>query len=208
MPLVKTPAYIPLLLNNYTWQVSTQRMEVFLTFDDGPTPGITEWVLAKLREYGALATFFLVGKNVLKYPELVRKIVRQGHSVGNHTFTHRNGWLESPAQYLKEIRKTDYAIRSTVGFKPRLFRPPYGKINFIVSPIIRRSHEVVMWDILARDFDPNLSASACIGNVIDNYLPGSTIVLHDSRKCAEKLRIILPALLEHFSSLGIQLSAL
>jgi len=208
MPLVKTPAYIPLLLSQYTWQVQTEKTEVFLTFDDGPTPGITDWVLAQLKRYNARATFFLVGKNVLKYPELVRRIVREGHSIGNHTYTHRNGWRESPASYLKEIRKTDYAIRSTVGFKPKFFRPPYGKINFIVSPIIRRSHRVVMWDVLARDFDPNMSAEACIQNVLEHYLPGSMIVLHDSRKCADKLRSILPALLEHFTAEGTRMSAL
>jgi len=208
MPLVKTPNYIPRLLRQYTWNVATAEPEVFLTFDDGPTPGITEWVLAQLARHQAHATFFLVGRNVLKYPELVRKIARQGHTVGNHTFGHLNGWRESPARYLKEVRKADRAIESTLGARPHYFRPPYGKINFIASSIIRRNHEVVVWDVLARDFDPNMTAQNCIDNVLDNYLPGSTIVLHDSRKCDEKLRIILPALWEQFTAAGIQMRAL
>lgn len=199
MLYIKTHAVIPYLLSNYEWSYPNAKDELFLTFDDGPTPGITEYVLDTLDAVEAKATFFMVGANVAKYPTLAREVLKRGHSIGNHTYNHVNGWKTTPRNYWIEVSKTDDIIQQKLGFNPTLFRPPYGRINFFASDKILESHKIIMWDILARDFDPNLTSLDCINNVIDYAKSGSTIVLHDSIKCGEKIKKILPKILNHFS---------
>ncbi|MBX3102421.1 MAG: polysaccharide deacetylase family protein [Bacteroidetes bacterium] len=208
MALVRTPALIQALMPRIRWHHSRQEPVVYLTFDDGPSPGITPWVLEELGKYGAKATFFVVGSQVARHPVLARQILQEGHSLGNHTYNHRNGWKTPPADYMREIERTRRVLARETGTSPTLFRPPYGKFNLLAKWAIQRKYQIVMWDVLARDFDPLFSAQACVANVINNTRPGSIIVMHDSAKCALKLREMLPLLLQHFSDKGYRMAAL
>jgi peptidoglycan/xylan/chitin deacetylase (PgdA/CDA1 family) len=196
MYLVKTPPFVKSLFNDFIWEIDTDRKEVFLTFDDGPIPEVTPWVLDQLRKYDFKATFFCVGDNVRKYPYLYDQLIEEGHTVGNHTFNHLNGWLTDNQTYLDNIRKCD------VLFKTDFFRPPYGKIKKSQFNILNLSKTVVMWDILSGDFDPSITTEKCLDNVINHYKPGSVIVFHDSLKAQEKLTYVLPKVLAHLAENG------
>ena len=208
MPMIKTPEIAGRIFPNFFWRAQVAQPEVYLTFDDGPNPEITPWALDQLAACDAKATFFLVGANVERYPEIVKRIAAEGHAIGNHTHTHVSGWKESSGSYLEQIYKTDAAIKNVLGYAPELFRPPYGRLNLLASKRIQRTHKIVMWDVLARDFDPEIDAETCVNNVLRNYAPGSAIVLHDSAKCADMLRAALPVLLDAFQKANVRLSPL
>jgi peptidoglycan-N-acetylglucosamine deacetylase len=208
MALVKTPSFIPSLLPNYQWHIDTQVREIFLTFDDGPTPYVTEWVLDVLAQFDAKATFFEIGRNILKYPKVALEVLNRGHIIGNHTFSHMNGWVNNQKDYLYEVELTDNIMESTLGLRPKYFRPPYGRLNFQAARKILEHHQIIMWDVLSRDFDPTISAEQCLANVLDHFHIGSTIVMHDSFKCEEKLKKVLPAMLSYFQQESIQVSAI
>lgn len=208
MPMVKTPGFAERIWPNFFWRAPASSPEVYLTFDDGPCPEITPWTLDLLAEYSAKATFFLVGENVERHPEIVRRIAAEGHAIGNHTYSHVSGWSETPGNYLAQIYRADEAIKATLGFSPSLFRPPYGRLNLLASKKIQQTHKIVMWDVLARDFDPETEPAVCLDNVLRHYAPGSAIVLHDSLKCANTLRAVLPDLLTAFQAAGVKLAAL
>ncbi|MCS7085839.1 MAG: polysaccharide deacetylase family protein [Bacteroidia bacterium] len=188
------------------FRVPTESPKVFLTFDDGPTPGVTDYVLRVLARRGARATFFLVGKNVRRYPRLAKRIVAEGHAVANHTYEHENGWRTRAHHYLRSIALTDQIIAETTGKAPTRFRPPYGRLNFAALPSI--PHRIVLWDVLSKDYDPRVSAAAAIRNVVLHYRRGSIVVLHDSIKCAGKLQYLLPTLLRHFDEHGVETDVL
>jgi peptidoglycan/xylan/chitin deacetylase (PgdA/CDA1 family) len=171
---------------------------VYLTFDDGPHPQITPWVLEQLKKYNALATFFCIGKNVLLYPEVYERIQAEGHSVGNHTQHHVNGWKVSTETYLDDVRAAAQIIKS------RLFRPPYGRIKKaqaaqIKNALQQEDAKIVMWDVLSADFDAALSPEQCVELVLKNATAGSVIVFHDSEKAAPNLQFALPKVLEALS---------
>lgn len=209
MNIAKTPTIIQKLFSRYQWAVETDKAEVFLTFDDGPTPGVTDWVLDRLRENNARATFFCVGQNVKRFPALTRRIIREGHIVGNHTYSHVSGWTsEGAANYLTEVRETDKIITEVTGTPPRFFRPPYGRINPFVQGEIGKTHKIVMWDVIAWDWDAELTHEACLRHILHNFQYGSIIVLHDSLKCGARMQKILPPLLQYFAQNNIQLSPL
>lgn len=209
MNLAKTPILIQKLFNRYQWSIMTELPEIFLTFDDGPTPGVTDWVLDLLREHHARATFFCVGKNVKRYPDLARRIVQEGHRIGNHTYSHLSGWsTEGAFNYLNEVQLTDKIIAEVTGSTPLFFRPPYGRISPFAQHQISLTHKIVMWDIIAWDWDMSVSAEDCYEAVVSNFQYGSIIVLHDSIKCASKLEKVLPALLDFFQANEIRLSPL
>ncbi|MCS7074767.1 MAG: polysaccharide deacetylase family protein, partial [Bacteroidia bacterium] len=205
---VKTPDWVRSIFPYYQWKIATRQPEVYLTFDDGPTPGVTDFVLEQLEKYQAKATFFCVGDQVRRHPGLAKEILAAGHLIGNHTFTHRHGWKTTPAEYMAEVRQTDTIIYETLGIRPQHFRPPYGKFSPGVRNALMESHQIVMWDVLAGDFDPELSPEDCRTNIIRNYEPGSIIVLHDSQKCGDKLKKILPDLLQHFHDNGYSMPLL
>lgn len=188
---------------------------LYLTFDDGPHPVVTPWVLEELRRYGARGTFFCIGKNVQEYPQIYRQVLLAGHRVGNHTFNHLNGWKTDDAVYLDNIRQASQLIDSD------LFRPPYGRITRrqsgllnLLAPGVRAApsspgrFKIIMWDVLSADFDRRLSGARCGRNVIRYGRPGSIIVFHDSEKAFERLRVALPVVLEHFSRLGYRFEAI
>lgn len=175
---------------HYVWKVESQPQTVFLTFDDGPVPGITEWVLDILLQYGIKATFFCVGDNVRKHPHVYQRILAEGHAVGNHTHNHLNGWKTSREDYLANIEQAALFVDSN------LLRPPYGKIMPRVARELSRKYKIVMWDVLSRDYNPSLSGHDCARIVAQKSRPGSIIVFHDSIKAERNIKIALPIVID------------
>lgn len=202
MYFVKTPKLVQTLMPGYLWHVSTREPVLYLTFDDGPIPEVTPWVLDTLRPYGATATFFCVGENVKRYPHILEQLLREGHSAGNHTYNHLNGWNTENRTYFNNIRHCARLVRST------LFRPPYGRLLPSQRAFLERHYRIVMWDVLSGDFDPELSPEQCLENVLAHAQPGSIIVLHDSLKANARLQYVLPRLLKWYSGQGYRFEAL
>lgn len=202
MYLVKTPKFIQNLFPNFTWKIPAKSKEIYLTFDDGPIPEVTPWVVSLLEQYNAKATFFCVGDNVGKHPEVFKEVVEAGHSVGHHTYNHLNGWGTDNIPYFHNVRRGASLVKSP------LFRPPYGRLKPRQAQFLQRHYRIVMWDILSGDFDPKISKEQCLSNVINNVEGGSVIVFHDSLKAKEKLQYVLPKVLEYFSQRGYSFNAL
>ena len=196
MYLVKTPHFIQDLFPNYTWRIPTREKVLYLTFDDGPIPAVTPWVLEQLEAFQAKATFFCVGDNIRKHPEVFNQVVEKGHAVGNHTFNHLNGWQTENISYFHNVRHCANMVHSV------LFRPPYGRLKPKQAQFLQRHYRIVMWDVLSGDFDPKLSEEQCLANVLNNAENGSIIVFHDSLKAEDKLHYVLPKVLEYFAEQG------
>jgi peptidoglycan/xylan/chitin deacetylase (PgdA/CDA1 family) len=195
---IKTNALIKRVFSKYIWDIPNKENKIYLTFDDGPTPKVTEWVLNELQKHNAKATFFCIGKNIKKYPGIFKKITNDGHSIGNHTFNHRNGWKTTTKDYLENIKLCDSTIKNQ---KSKLFRPPYGKIKPKQSYRLRKmGYAIIMWDILSADFDQTITPQHCLDNVLRNVKSGSIIVFHDSQKAFRNLEYILPRVLEELKS--------
>ncbi len=174
---------------------------IYLTFDDGPTPEITEWTLNELKKFNAKATFFCIGKNIEQHPEILRKIISENHSVGNHTYDHLNGWKTKAKEYLQNVEKCNFVISNFLNPK-LLFRPPYGKIRPSQYSNLKSQYSIIMWDVLSGDFDQNISGEKCFNNVVKNAKSGSIVVFHDSLKASKNLFYALPKTLEYFSEKG------
>jgi peptidoglycan/xylan/chitin deacetylase (PgdA/CDA1 family) len=196
MYLVKTPQIIQNLFPNFTWKIPAQEPVVYLTFDDGPIPRVTPWVLEQLEQFDAKATFFCVGDNIRKHPQVFQQVVDAGHSVGNHTFNHMNGWTTDNIPYFHNVRHCANQVNSV------LFRPPYGRLKPKQAQFLQRHYRIVMWDVLSGDFDPKITEEQCYANVVNNAEPGSIIVFHDSLKAEETLKLVLPRVLEYFAEKG------
>ena len=200
---VKTHWTIKKLFSNYVWDIPNMENKVYLTFDDGPTPEITQWTLNQLKNYNAKATFFCIGDNVRKFPEAFEEVVKEGHSIGNHTFNHLNGWKTNTQNYIENAKlfEKEYGKLSTETCK--LFRPPYGKITPSQSKILRKmSYKIIMWDVLSVDFDITITPEQCLQNVLQNVKSGSIIVFHDSVKAFANLEYALPRTLEFLKQKG------
>jgi peptidoglycan/xylan/chitin deacetylase (PgdA/CDA1 family) len=198
----KTPKILSILFKKYIWRFSSDKKEIYLTFDDGPTPEITEFVLEQLDSYNAKATFFCIGKNIQEHPEIFNQIIARKHRVGNHTQNHFNGWKHTKDAYLKNVLACESNLQASQE-NPKLFRPPYGKIKKSqAKELLKNGYEIIMWDVLSADFDTTISKEACFKNVVKNAQNGSVIVFHDSVKAAEKLKYALPKVLEEFSKRG------
>lgn len=198
MYLAKTPKVLKRTYPKYLWDFTSIEKSIYLTFDDGPTTEITSWVLAELRKFNAKATFFCIGKNVEQHPDLFKEVLAGGHAVGNHTYSHLNGWETKSFTYLKDV------VKCSKVFQSNLFRPPYGKITRFQAKAILSNYTIVMWDVLSADFDKNCSPEKCLKNVIENAKKGSIIVFHDSLKAEKNLKYALPKVLEYFSKQGFQ----
>ncbi len=193
---------------NYVWDMQTQRKELFLTFDDGPIPEITDWTLDTLKKYNAKATFFCIGNNIEKHPEIFKRVISQGHSVGNHTQHHIKGWKTKTKAYLKDI-STAEAVLKTLNVSSDLFRPPYGQIKPKQGKqLIDLGYRIIMWDVLSFDWQQDLDQERCLDNVISKSKPGSIIVFHDSVKASKNMMYTLPKVLDHFSNLGYEFKAI
>lgn len=196
----KIPWIIKKIFPNYIWDLPNNENAIYLTFDDGPTPEITEWVLLQLKQFNAKATFFCIGDNVRKYPEIFEKVINEGHTIGNHTFNHLNGWKTPTANYIENTRSYEVEHCKLKTENCQLFRPPYGKIKPSQSKILRKlGYKIIMWDIISYDFDVKISPKECISNVLKNVKPGSVIVFHDSKKAIKNLEYALPVILEELN---------
>jgi peptidoglycan/xylan/chitin deacetylase (PgdA/CDA1 family) len=195
---VKTNKLIKVLFPKWTWDIPNTKKVVYLTFDDGPTPEVTQWVLEELNKHHFKATFFCIGDNIGKYPEIFKKIISEGHAIGNHTFNHLNGWKTSTQNYIDNTQLCQELIDNNGNTNSKIFRPPYGKIKTAQSrALLKMGYKIVMWDVLSADFDGNITNQKCVNNVIMNLQPGSIIVFHDSVKAFEKLKYALPATLQY-----------
>ena len=191
--------------SKYTWRFQSNEKEIFLTFDDGPTPEITQFVLSELKKYNAKATFFCIGKNIQNYPEIFNEIISDGHSIGNHTQNHLNGWKTTTENYIANFLECHKTITqfNKIKFKKQLFRPPYGKIKKSqAKKILKKGYKIIMWDVLSADFDNTISKERCLQNVLNNAKKGSIIVFHDSLKASKKVKYALPTVLKTFSDKG------
>ncbi|MES2411641.1 MAG: polysaccharide deacetylase family protein [Bacteroidota bacterium] len=192
---VKTNYFVKRIFPNYIWDIPNNENKVFLTFDDGPTPEITEWTLAQLKKYEAKATFFCIGNNIEKHPGIFQKVIREGHTIGNHTFDHLKGWQTNTDDYIENVKHCQFNIQNSI-FNT-LFRPPYGKIKPSQSRILRKlGYKIIMWDVLSYDFDQTITPEKCLNNVLKNIQSGSIIVFHDSIKAEQNLKYVLPKTLE------------
>jgi peptidoglycan/xylan/chitin deacetylase (PgdA/CDA1 family) len=199
MYFVKTPSILKPLAKDLVWSIDTQAKEVFLTFDDGPTPEVTDHVLDLLAAYGAQATFFCLGKNVSQFDGLYSKIKSQGHATGNHTWNHPDGWKTDKLTYLKNVIQASEVIHST------LFRPPYGHITPMQTNALKSRYKIIMWDVLSADFDAQNTPQKCFENVRKNATSGSIIVFHDNLKSQKNMTASLEMSLKYFTDEGYTL---
>ncbi len=203
MYLIKTPFWLRAIYSNCTWKMHAKDKVIYLSFDDGPDPDATPFVLENLKKYNAKATFFCIGNNVLKHPNIYESIIKEGHRVGNHTYDHLNGWKTDNHLYIENIKDAMNMIESN------LFRPPYGRIKKSQIKLLKQVEslpkQIIMWDVLSGDFDLKIDGETCARNVIKNTVPGSIIVFHDSQKAWDRMSIALPIVLEYFSNLGYRM---
>lgn len=197
--LIKTPRLLKALYSQCIWHVNDHANSVYITFDDGPHPSVTDFVLKQLEKFHAKASFFCIGKNVLEYPSLFQRIQDEGHTIGNHTHNHLNGWKTSNTHYFRNIRLAEKYIKSNI------FRPPYGRITYSQALGIEKMYpnmKIIMWDVLSGDFDTDITPEECLENVISTVKPGSIIVFHDSEKAWPRLEYVLPRFLEYCTQKG------
>ncbi len=201
----KTPWWLKAIYRNLVWDVQDSTDSIYLTFDDGPHPLITPFVLQQLEAYNAKATFFCIGKNVQEHGEVYDAIISAGHGVGNHTQNHMNGWKTPDDVYIENIHHAGRHIDS------RLFRPPYGRIKKSQARKLQAENpawKIYMWDVLSADFDVRITPQQCLENVLKNITPGSIVVFHDSEKAKERMQYALPKVLEYCHQKNWQLKAL
>ena len=199
---VKTPALLKWFYRDLIWHQARTEKVLYLTFDDGPIPEVTPFVLQTLDTFNAKATFFCIGDNVQKHPEIFRAIKTAGHSVGNHTFNHLKGWDTADEKYLENVAWCRQLVESNY------FRPPYGRAKKTQLKALKQNYKIVMWDVLSGDFDTSISPQHCYQNVASKSSNGSIIVFHDSLKAWPRLQFALPKMLEYFSSMGFTFRAL
>lgn len=194
--IVNPPGPVTTWLSDFVWQIDTLQKEIYLTFDDGPVPELTQKVLDILDIYNAKATFFCVGHNVKKYPHVYRNILRKGHAVGNHTYHHLNGHKTDTHTYVRNVEKASQYIRSD------LFRPPYGRITNKQRAILKYRYKIVLWNVLSQDYDVRIAPEACFTNVKRFTKPGSVIVFHDNYKAEKNMLPALTATMRYYQKNG------
>jgi peptidoglycan/xylan/chitin deacetylase (PgdA/CDA1 family) len=199
MYLVKTPWLLKKLYPNLIWSARPDARCIYLTFDDGPIPIVTPFVLNILKQYQAKATFFCIGDNVIKNQDIFEEVKKDGHAIGNHTFNHLKGWITNNQTYLENFSQADKVLNTP------LFRPPYGRIKRAQIKLLKNARpdlKIIMWDILSGDFDMSLKPEECLKNILKHTQDGSIIVFHDSVKAFPRLKHVLPLALEHWSKEG------
>jgi len=202
---VKIPIVAKKMFPNYIWDIATSEKVIYLTFDDGPTPEITNWTLDVLNQHNAKASFFCIGKNIEKHPEIFHKTLNNGHAIGNHTQNHIKGWKTKTKDYLDNISEAKNVIDMHVkNFgMTTLFRPPYGQITPKQGKqLISLGYKIIMWDVLSFDWETSVNKETCLNNVLTKASAGSIIVFHDSVKASKNMQYALPKVLEHFTKKG------
>jgi peptidoglycan/xylan/chitin deacetylase (PgdA/CDA1 family) len=202
MYLVRPPLILKKLYPGLLWRVETKQKKIFLSFDDGPHPDITPWVLDLLKLHDIRAMFFCVGENVVRYPSIYARLLEEGHLTGNHTYNHLNGWNTHSVKYLKNVASCAREVRS------EFFRPPYGRMKKSQSTTLRQHYKVIMWDVLSGDFDRATSPEKCLDNTIRNSREGSIVVFHDSAKAWNNLSYVLPFYIEAMKQRGFSFAKL
>lgn len=198
----RTPSILSKIMPSAMWSVPGSHRGLYLTFDDGPSPEITDWVLDRLAEYHAEATFFCLGKNLEAHPGIASRTMNCGHTIGNHTFGHLNGWKTGTDDYIKDVDRCNALLSSL------LFRPPYGRISSSQYRLLKDQYRIVMWSLLSADFDANISKERCLQNVIRNARSGDIIVFHDSVRAWPRLEYVLPRALENLAEKGFHFKKL
>jgi peptidoglycan/xylan/chitin deacetylase (PgdA/CDA1 family) len=185
-----------------TWQISTKEKEIYLTFDDGPVPGLTEWILDELKHFNAKATFFCVGQNIEKYPAIFRRILEEGHTAANHTFNHLKGFHHNLQEYIENVAKCELLTGN------KLFRPPYGRMRKSQYKfLLKQNYKIVFWDVISYDYE-KISPEYCFSIVKKRTKPGSIVLFHDNIKAEKNVSYALRHTLLHFSKLGYTFKAL
>lgn len=208
----KIPYVIKALFPNRIWSLDAGKRKhpssVYFTFDDGPIPEVTPWVLDVLKEYNAKASFFCIGENLQRYPDIGKRILEEGHALGNHTQHHLNNWKTKSEAYLADVKLAQRYI-DTYQLPYKLFRPPYGKLRTKdAKRLLDNAYEIIMWDILSKDYDASITKEKCLANVTKNLDAGSIVVFHDSLKAEKNLRFALPKAIETALSRGYLLDHL
>ncbi len=205
----KTPNIVKRLFSDYTWDFYAEsQKKIYFTFDDGPIPDVTEFVLEQLKEYNAKATFFCIGDNIRKHPDIFAKILSEGHAIGNHTMNHIKAWGSNSKTYIDNTNACNHIIlkHANTYTTQLLFRPPYGQISLSkFKLLIKLGYKIILWDVLSKDWDKTVSPEQCLQNVIQNTVQGSIIVFHDSIKASKNLRFMLPKALAYFKEQGFLL---
>ena len=196
MYTVRSPLLLQWLYPNLIWHQRRTEKRIFLTFDDGPIPDVTPFVINTLNNYGIKATFFCVGENIKKHPEIFESLLENGHRIGNHTYNHLNGWKTPDREYLPNVAK----CRELTGTD--LFRPPYGRGRRSQYRALLKNHQIIMWDVLSGDFDLTLAPEKCLRNVIKHTRNGSIVVFHDNIKATPRITYALPRAIEHWLEQG------
>ena len=200
--MIHPPQVVKNLFGGITWNINTKKKVIYLTFDDGPIPIITEKILKALSIFNAKATFFCVGENVKKYPSIYKEILSEGHSTGNHTFSHLAGLKTDTKTYIENVKRAKEYIDSD------LFRPPHGRMKISQQNIIQKDYNIILWDVLSLDYDNRISENTCLNNVTHFTRPGSVIVFHDNIKAEDNMFYALTQSLLLYSKLGYKFEAL
>lgn len=197
-----TPKFIQALFTSLVWRKETLNKEIWLTFDDGPEPEVTPWILSVLKKENITATFFLVGEQIEEFPELVGAIIKEGHTIANHSYSHKNGWLCTKEKYIADIEKCQELMPNN-----KLYRPPYGKITKAQITLLKEKYKIILWDVLSWDFQQNTSPERVQGNILKNTKEGSIIVLHNNQKSHKNLFPILEDTIQKLKEKGFSFSA-
>ena len=206
---VITPWWMRAAVPMATWRKkSSGENEIYLTFDDGPTPEVTEQISSQLKQYDALATFFCLGQNVEQDPDRLKALVDDGHRIGNHSYSHPNGWKTKTDLYVDDVMRGNAVLTEVLGYSPKHFRPPYGRLSIGQMFQLYRQFDVIMWDILSMDYRTELAGDQVAENVTQNATAGSIVLLHDSQLAAERVLVALPRILDHFSLRGFRFCTL
>ncbi len=200
--LVRPPKLLRRFYKESVWRMNKSEPVIYLTFDDGPIPILTPWVLDTLKEYGVKATFFCVGENIHKHPELFDRLKKEGHQIGNHTYNHVKGWQISKEAYFENIQKCQQLTQTN------LFRPPYGRITKKQYKILRETYKVIFWDVLSYDYSKSINPEVCLRKSIKYTRQGSVIVFHDNVKAEQNLKYVLPLYIKHFLKLNYRFETL
>ena len=200
--LIKTPTLIQFFFPSLLWSKKRDKKILYLTFDDGPYNMLSPFILDELKKYKAKATFFYLGSKAEKYPQLIKRCKDENHKIGNHTYSHPNGWKTKNSRYYQDIEKANKLLNSN------LFRPPYGRIKPSQINHLKKYYKIIMWDILSWDFDKKTSPEECYNNIINNTKSGSIIVLHENEKSAKTVKEVLPKILSYFSLQGFKFEKL